>query len=238
MRTRFFQLPGVSFVSIGLQTGLTKGIEVDNSSGSWLYIPSLETFVPPYIIGWSYDFPYGVSSIEIVPQDGPAGQVSTKQGTGVTVYLSDASVGLSSGSPDLAAIGAAGSPDPGQRYIEGFTPQLNAALQLNSKTVPVDTAFIAAVTGKRIRLRTLLAHFLPPSFVLGPIGSDSPMLVGINTTPAVSFPLNILLNSDHPSDFQTWDSGFDWPIDQGITVSAQGIWANNTLAITATYERI
>lgn len=238
MRTRFFQLPGVPFVSIGLQTGLTKGIEIDNSSGSWLYIPSLETFIPPYIIGWSYDFPYGVSSIEIVPQDGPAGQVSTIQGTGVTVYLSDASVGLSSGSPDLAAIGAAGSPDPGASYIQGFTPQLNAITQVDSTAAGATVAFISAVTGKRVRLRTLGVSFIPFSPIIGTQDSSSPCQVRLVTTPVTSYPLAFLLTVEHPTDFRAWDNGMDFPIDQGVNVLARGIYANNTCLFVATYERI
>jgi len=104
MRTRFTQAPGVSFRAISLPTGPMRGIEIDNPSGAWLYIPSLETFVPPYIVGWSYSFPYQVSAIDIIAGNGPAGQLGTAQGEAVVVYLTDEPTVTSEGSPTTGSV--------------------------------------------------------------------------------------------------------------------------------------
>lgn len=148
MRARFFQAPGVSFRAISLPGSQARGVEIDNASGSWLYIPSLETFIAPYTVGWSYGFPYGVSALDIIAGTSPAGQVSTTQGDGVTVYLTDQET--------VSSSGAAGSPDGGQPFVTGFTPQISVVVGASgvvggSTNVPI----AGGVTGKRIRLRTL-----------------------------------------------------------------------------------
>lgn len=89
MRTRFERAPGVSFQAISLQTGYLRGVEIDNPSGSWLYIPSNETFIPPYTIGWTFGWPYDVAAFNIIAQNGPSGQLSTSAGDNVVVYLTD-----------------------------------------------------------------------------------------------------------------------------------------------------
>lgn len=237
MRTRFFQLPGVSFVAIGLQTSQARGIEVDNSSGSWLYIPSLETFVPPFTIGWSYDFPYAVSGVDIhAAIESPAGQISTLQGDGVTVYLTDGAVGTSGGVDDVAGrarAGAASSPGTGVPFIEGFTPVLGAE-QGNTATLAfVDNlAFVAAIPGKRFRILTGSAMYIH-----GVTNGVSPVHVSLHDG-SDSVQVDLRVTPDHPTDTQLYPLGLDFPVSQSIVYSLWSLFAFEEINVNMTYQVI
>lgn len=235
MRTRFEQAPGVSFRAIGLQTGLAYGVEIDNRSGSWLYIPSLETYVQPYTVGWSTSFPYGVAALDIIAgQNGPAGQISTTQGESVIVYLTDEKgIGGSLGTPHLAA-----SPDPGAPFITQFTPNLLAprshAVTLGSTDL---ATLVAGVPGKRIRILTIdaiLAMFPAAggnfmfhsgiNFVLQSDGLPQVTLMG-------------RITRDVPVYYRS-GLNVDLPIDQGLEYEASTDFADSYISLRVVYQVI
>lgn len=132
MRTRFQQNAGVSFRAISLQTGPMRGIEIDNPSGSWLLIPSFETAIPPYTIGWSMSFPIDVAAIDIIAGNGPSGQKGTSFGDPVVVYLHDL--------PDV--FNSPGSQSPGAPFVTN----LDNPEQIIFATFPITISAIAPVT--------------------------------------------------------------------------------------------
>lgn len=235
---RFFQLPGVSFVAIALQTGRANGIEIDNSSGSWLFIPSMETYIPPFTIGWSMDFPYAVTSVDIQATNGPAGQVSTTQGTGVTVYLFDDKVGSSPGSADVAGITrAGGSPDAGSAFIQGFTPLIQ---RTNTVLIPYSTGFdaiiIAGTTGKRIRMRSV-EFTLQPFSGVPPINWDSAVAVQL-WTDTLDNVVTRRLTTETPSQAVSYDAGLSLGVGEAIHLQAFADLATSTVAWSIGYELI
>ncbi len=129
MRVRFTAPPGISLRGIGLQSGEAHGIEVDNPSGSWLYIPSIESFVPPYTLGWSATLTVGAASVDIIAQAGPAGQVSTQTGDPVIVTLSTEPVASSPGSPDTGHAFVNREQQPEFIYIRSSTTASDAILK-------------------------------------------------------------------------------------------------------------
>jgi hypothetical protein len=74
-------------VAMSSPAGHAKGIVIDNPSGSWLLVFPTYDYVPPYVLGWSRDFPYEVASTTVRYVNGPSGQISTQQGDPFDVVL-------------------------------------------------------------------------------------------------------------------------------------------------------
>ena len=198
MRTRFTQAPGVSFRAIGLSTGIMRGLEIDNPSGSWLYIPSLETFVKPYIVGWSYSFPYDVAAIDIVAGNGPAGQPGTAEGDPVVVYLTDEQVATSEGSPSL---GDTFRPitTPVQNTFDTTTALQNPV----GNTITLITA--ADALGKMVRVYSFRLWYDISLSVVGGVNRnlDTPVLWRLRATPVTGGLDDFLagmITREHPVD--------------------------------------
>lgn len=239
MRTRFERAPGASFVAIGLQTGLAWGIEIDNPSGSWLYIPSLETFVPPYTIGWSMSFPYGVSSIDLVAQNGPAGQISTSEGSNVVVFLTDEkdAVSPSPGSHDPNA--PAGSPDYGAAFIDQSVEPQVAVVQATQCAESVATTIfpVVGVAGKRIRIYEIdIAYGLDT-------GTDKPMDGAVKAFPNGSPTLGDffcvgIVNPDHPVDRIMFDPPHNLAVGDSLQIDFYASWTDVFIDTTVRYRYV
>ena len=226
MRQRFVAAPGVSLRGIGLQTGRTAGIEIDNPSGSWLYIPTLETWVPPYTLGWSQAFPYGVASCDVVAGNGPSGQVGTNQGDGITVYLTDEQV---ASSPGEIATGAG--------FIEGFTPVLSASIGVQVPQSSGVQGTIVASPGANKRIRLLSwdatnANTDPFSVQT----SDSPLTFALGDFTAVR--MTWRLTVEKGSDGRTYPNGIDLDKGSSLDYIVQSNWADGFAEITVTYQVI
>lgn len=235
--SRFFQLPGVSFPAISMPGSFIRGIEIDNSSGSWLFIPSLETYVPPFTIGWAFALPYGASSVDIVAGlNGPAGQISTTQGSGVTVYLNDADISASSGSADPSAP-TTSAPVTGVPFIEGFTPVISAGISAAVEYgFGLSTVLVAAVPLKRIRLLTLTA-------VLGGFPASPALIFDSGVTWEVKDGSSVVdllghLLLDSPVDHRVFPLGLDVPVGQGLQVIASSDFADSFMTLRITYQLI
>lgn len=229
MRQRFVAAPGVSLRAISLPGGRAYGIEIDNPSGSWLYLPTLETWVPPYTVGWSSAFAYGVASVDVIAGNGPAGQVGTTQGDAITVYLSDQPVGTS---PGEIATGAA--------FVEGFTPQVLFADI--SAVVRYSTGFsstlIAPTIGKRVRIRTFTLSLFPFSGN-PPLNYDSGVRYNISSS-NISSPIFITgrVCPSSPVDTRIYPSGLDFPQSEGVNLAAAADYHTTNIGIIATYEML
>lgn len=142
MRTQFINAPGVSFVDIGLPAGQARGIIIDNPSGSWLRLYPTFDYIPPYTLQWSRAFDGGVSSLRVMVENGPAGQLSSTEGDDVTVYLDSHPVSTSAGVTDQFVNR---SKQPEWRYFASSV----TIDDINAQTIP----FVAdAPVGSRIRL--------------------------------------------------------------------------------------
>jgi len=218
MRTRFTAAPGVSLPAIGLQTGYTHGIEIDNPSGSWLYVPSLETFCPPYTLGWSYTFPLAVSSVDIIAGDGPSGQVGTIQGDPIIVYLTSYAVATSPGSPD-----------PGAAFLVGFTPAIIVeSLIVAAFSVPTQTnvGFLPAVAGKRYRFRYIEFSLdepptMPNPVILTPIEGACLVRLSENLGGNIA---SALVTTITPTVTLSFPQGRDAAVGRAINFAALPAW--------------
>lgn len=228
MRQRFTAAPGTSFQAIGLQTGLTLGIAIDNASGSWLNIPTLETWIPPYTLGWSQTFPYAVASVDIIAGDGPSGQIGTTQGDTVVVYLTDTPVASSAGQ---IATGAA--------FLTGFTPTL---IENDVMIVPVSTGglvqpLLPSVSGKRYRIHTITVA-LSPFGGSPPINFDSSVFFTYARTLIGEVLAGGRVGPDQPSLQYAFPNGLDFPVGEGIDFTALTAFATNYISRTTTYSLI
>lgn len=225
MRQRFTAEAGASLRAISLQTGPAYGIEIDNASGSWLYIPTLETWVSPYTLGWAQAFPYGVASVDIIAGNGPSGQIGTSQGDPITVYLSDQPVAAS-----------AGQIDPGAAFVQGFTPISTSSAQVVVPAVSgpiIQFAILPAVAGKRYRIWTATVTLgLGAGFPF--INYDSGVLFffsGSGFSPIVG-----RVNRDRPVDFRPYPQGLDFPSGSAIDFQASADFADAIIQRNLTYS--
>jgi len=232
MRTRFTQDPGVSFRAISLPTGPMRGIEIDNPSGSWLYIPSLETFVPPYIVGWSYSFPYDVTAIDIIAnQDGPAGQPSTSDGDPVIVFLTDESIATSEGTPA-----------PGKEVRPLTTPVLNLYSEIEvpyaNSTITLISA--ASVLGKMVRIYGFRFWYSINLSAIGGVSRNIDTAVSwwLRGTPTGAAPFDFdefiggTISREHPVDVV--DFGYQPRDIIGTPVQGHGVTLTTRPAFAAT----
>lgn len=153
MRQPFSAAPGVNLEYKALSNGEPiRGIEIDNPSGSWLYVVSEQLYCPPYTIGWATNLSWDQTSVTVKAGNGPAGQVATTQGDDWTLYLNSETVSPSSGVP--------------YQFIQQFTPNVltaadNISLGPNSTPGLFLTPFVLPVVGKRLRiLRVEISHNL------------------------------------------------------------------------------
>jgi hypothetical protein len=226
MRTRFTADPGVSLPGIGLQTGMTRGIEIDNTSGSWLYIPSLETFVPPYTIGWAMTFPIAVSSLDINAGNGPAGQLGTPAGDAITVYLTSYTVER-----------AAGVPAPGTPFIPTTTATPQLPIYNNVGTGSGIVTVITPPAGRRIRIYTLIASYQPPGGAVddAELSCNWIRLDHLTLLNEIFAPLRVSPANPNAEIIFGGENGIDLPPDDILRVSVSLDWGsgNNIVATTA-----
>lgn len=227
MRQRFTAPAGTSLRGIGLQTGFTLGIEIDNASGSWLYIPTLETWVPPYTLGWAQTFPYAIASCDIIAGNGPAGEIGTTQGDGITVYLTDQAVAASLGKIDVGA-----------PFIQGFTPiSIASALVTVLRSVGALSTILPAIPGKRYRLRTTELTLAPVNGNPA-INYDSGVVYTLDTGVGSNNIVAGRLSLTHPIDTRAFDSGLDAPVNTPIRLQTAADFATQIISYVVTYETV
>lgn len=229
---RFFALPGVSLPAISMPGGSIRGVEIDNSSGSWLFIPSFETYIPPFTIGWSMDFPYAASSIDIIAGNpGPVGQSSTAQGNGVTVFLNNENVGSNAGGPDPSAPTQGTQAGTGTEVI-GLS--IEPSFQAQTDSVPIAGVSILEVDPgptKRVRVYSLRASYDPTSgnYQISPISvawqDDFGGIVGQDT-----------LMPNAPKAQFDYLNGFDLPVGSTLTVFMLSRWATVDILHSVAYR--
>lgn len=226
MRVRFTAAPGGDLRAISLPGSFIRGVEVDNRSGSWLQLLGFDTFIPPYTLGWSVGMPHGASSVDIVSQDGPAGQVSTSEGSHYVVHLTD----------DMLP-SSAGSPDPGAPFIRGFTPSfaVDTSQQVPATTGLANQPLIPGVAGRRIRLLSISARVVL-SFIGVTNGADT---IGFTVHDDTA---NVVVGGrvgpDQPSYYNGLGSGLDCPVGAGVNFTAATYFCDEVLGLSVTYQVI
>lgn len=76
-----------------------RGARIDNPSGSWLYIPEITDYVPPYTFGWQRNITNGILKFSVIFRDGPAGQLSTLAGNAPELDIYDVQIPDAEGVP-------------------------------------------------------------------------------------------------------------------------------------------
>lgn len=76
-----------------------RGVQVDNPSGSWLYLPEIQEYVPPYVLGWARNIRNAVLKLSFKFVDGPSGQLSTRAGGLPLADIYDTNIPDSEGVP-------------------------------------------------------------------------------------------------------------------------------------------
>jgi len=209
----------------GANTGrMIGGIIIDNPSGAWLSVGvgGATWYVAPYTLRWIKRIDPVALSIDTVTMlaAGPSGQVSTVAGGPIVLTILDSP-------PDTADTS----------YLAGFTPVLIAvnATQVVRWSTGYSEELIPATAGKRIRLLTLsvrngysdVAALYPVcgiSYVVQPLASGTALIGRVSP--------------DKPESVQSFPSGVDFPPGVAVWWSAQADWADQLIAISATYQVI
>lgn len=231
------------------------GVTIDNPSGSWLWIPDDNTFIPPYRLGFAHTFAPTQRQISILFSNGPSGQVSTIAGDDPSASIYDRPVAESAGTQ-------AGGGDP---FIAGFTPVHTALVQTsfngnngdcNGANVVIDGVitnipagpqtifgipFIFATANKRIRLLTLTAALLQRRNLIAP-AQDGDGGVDIDISPDVVTLPQVLVFTLRPDALPTlslvFPAGLDFAVSQGVVFYAFPHWSTVNMSMTATYHVI
>ena len=128
MASRTYRTPvGTDLNHIAGQSWQIGGIRVDNPTGSWLLVDSINQFIPPYTNGWQADFIPAASSLSIKFVDSPSGSVSTLVGDPLTVTLYDTPVGASQGFSSGAG-GKVGIVPPNKSSAKSFVAGASGGL--------------------------------------------------------------------------------------------------------------
>lgn len=206
---------------------LIAGLVVDNPSGSWLtiVIGGATYFVSPYQLRWVKRIDPPVTSLTSLSfTNGPASQVSTKQGDQVTLTLLDQE-------PD--------SKDTS--FIQGFTPvitgALSAAMSLSTAMVGQQVPNLVATANKRWRILTVYAalksQFSTPPSTLDSYDSGLYWLVYASTDANYRAGEG-RLNPYKPTDDRTYPMGMDFPIGAGVIADAYPDFTNSAINIVVT----
>jgi hypothetical protein len=225
MKKVFTAAPGSDIVYASLPNGTPiRGIVVDNPSGSWLYISSEQQWVPPYTNGWSMPLTYDQTAITVDAQNqGPAGQVSTTQGSNWSLTLDSEPTDVNSGGPT-------------SQFIDQFTPQIKVS---STGVVPLSTGLtisplVAGVANKRIRIWSLETAQI---FVTGEFeGVLTAGWVDDGTTPYVIH--SGISNFQMPTSVVTYPRGFDLEIGSPLKLALFGTVTDKTARYSATYSLI
>lgn len=233
MRSQPFLSPFVSapqatltgdLVAMSSPAGHAKGIVIDNPSGSWLLVFPTYDYVPPYVLGWSRDFPYEVASTTVRYVNGPSGQISTQQGDPFDVVLDTDVVGSSDGSPA-----------PGATFIEQFTPTLAVSSEWDIRTTGDNVTLLPAIAGKRYRILTAMMGYVYNALSLS--GNDSGITVQVtDSIDNVGLTLS-LAGHDYAVDRYA-GAAIDFTIGNSIVMFAQADWADVEIITSLVYQII
>lgn len=230
MKQDFTAAVGASLLYKSLPNGTPiRGVVIDNPTGGWLYLVSENQWIPPYTNGWSMPLTYEQTSVNVEYRNvGPAGQISTQQGTTDSPWRLE----LNSEVVDADAGG------PTSNFVEQFTPvlraQSNAVFRTN--TGLINTTLIAAVPNKRIRLLTLEA--MPFNNLAGAVafvGSTYITYLDINGAAVADF----FLSPYNPNPNRIWPVGVDLPTGSQLEYAGNLVAIHRTQILSiATYQLI
>lgn len=204
------------------------GLTIDNPSGSWLYIPADNTYIPPYTLGFAHSFAPTLSSIDILFANGPAGQVSTRLGDPPMAYIYDTPVAESAGQVSSA----------GASFVQGFTPvQTATLLQVVSPGGLLQVTLASGIANRRHRLLTFAANLLGMSAAYDDLLEPAPAHIFVSTTPGTT-KFSGLLTPAVPNFAQVFPAGLDCEIGALIAISMVVYYATVQIDSTITYQTI
>lgn len=208
MQQQFSAAPGTNLEFKALSNASPiRGIQIDNPSGSWLFVVSEQLYCPPYTIGWAMPLSYEQASITVRSGNGPSGQVATTQGDNWTLTLNDEAVEPSAGVP--------------YQFTQQFTPNVFTAassVAFNESNPELSVQLIAGVAGRRIRILSIL-------IVVGEFDSNYSQDITMNVL-LEEINLYVNLGGPNPSAFyaQYAAGSLDLPVASDLTYSAAVGW--------------
>lgn len=216
MRQTFTIAVGVNLIGATLPDGSpAAAVQINNASGNWLTLYPGARSCPPYTQGWIAYVGSSVVDVRVLPA-GPAGQASTAAGDPVVVTLYDADE-----APD---------PSEGTSFIDGFTamPTFDVVAAIPAGTT-VTTVCVAAVAGKRIRVRSWAIN--------KGINDYAPILASLIDA-STGGPLDqFLVATGEVSKDRTFaGDGVDLTAGHGLSVSVTAaLWMSANAETTGTY---
>lgn len=206
-------------VSLSLPAGEARGVIIDNPSGSWLTLYPFYDLIPPYTLGWTRSFPYGVASITVRYTDGPTNQASSIEGQPMTVWLDSNPVA-----------GSGGTAVPGSSYRPLATTTIDS--MANATYIGLPIIVIPGFAGVRARIY---------SFRIGWAVADpmvSPLDMGFSWTMRPNpFPLGGqnyafgIVSAPKYYDEAIFDvNPRDVPLGLDVTVVPASLWADGVVS--------
>jgi hypothetical protein len=223
MQKQFTAAAGTSLVSISLPNGTPiRGIQIDNPSGSWLYVSSEQQYCPPYTIGWAVMLSYSNSSVNVTAGNGPSGQVGTIQGDPYTVYLDSEAVAPSTGQP--------------YQFTSEFsqnTLTASAATFVGSN-LGINATVIPAVANKRIRVVSVNVSCRELR------SSDAICSVLLSDFPVTAIYLGVAIGGPAGRTFSQvyTDGSMDFPVGAGMQMTASLNFASIELVYVIRYRYV
>lgn len=209
--------------AISLSAGETRGVIVDNPSGSWVQLFPTFDWIAPYTLGYTRTLPNSAANVSIRYQTtGPSGQVSTLAGDPIRVWLDTGDVG---NAPGIAS---------GAPFVEQFTPvEYNSDANVATVSGTGSTNIIPASAGRRIRLWQIDVRSQPDTSQVG----DSPVSWEIGPATG-NVAMRLITSSDNLSVTRTFPGGLDFEIGESLDYQAAGHWADVGIDITVAWSYI
>lgn len=206
MNQQFTIAAGSSANSIALPGGNPiNSIQIDNASGSWLYIVSEKTYCPPYTNGFVLVLSYSQASITILSQAGPSGQQSTSVGDPWTVIIdTDDTVTPSQGYPYVNK--------SGQPEWTSFAESFNNATTRGSLTSIVPSAT------QRVRVLSIqMLGAAPVSSSNANIRNLHEININLFYQPSTIITVGLLwVGQNKPVDMLVYNPPLDLPVGQAL----------------------
>lgn len=219
--------PAGDLDAISLPAGETRGVVIDNPSGSWVQLFPTFDWIAPYTLGYTRTLPNAAASVSVRYQTlGPSGQISTQAGDPIRVWLDTGDVG---NAPGIMS---------GAPFIEQFTPILSARLlrSLISTGPNGSVAIVAGVPNQRIRLYTVTVQLGQPDFGNSIMGDSDAGITIEDNTPA--FYIDLAVSRDMPTSSVEFAGGLDFPIGLAVLVGGFAAWADVNVITAVTYSVI
>lgn len=198
------------------------GMIVDNFSGSWIYIPQTQQYVPPYTAGWASIVSPANASLDFIYQAGPIGLASSSAGSPAVVQLFGVAVQNSPGVPIVPA-----SPPILSAVISGI--EISTTSQYTATLIP-------GVADQRIRLYNVIVRTGSLPAPNGSTSLDSTVIGTLFPSSATaSTGIPFMISNPVYGMALNFPNGYDLPVGDSLQLVLGTEWANIGAHVAVTY---